>query len=148
MQLSRYMNLVEMNYSSSGGLACVADCQNAEGAFFLGVPGTTTARTWEMLLSHGNTTAGLVACSSNWGLGSTAAARQMKAIDVHKPRRRYVAATMSATADGEVRIFAFTYGLRKPAGAWTPTVVGTCGLGYSVANGAVKRVVSPSSTAP
>ena len=147
MQLSRYMNLVEMGYSSSGVVVC-ADCANAEGVLFFGVGATTEAMTWEMTLSHGNTTAALVACSTAHALSSTDALRQIKAIDVYKPRRRYVAATLGATADCECRLFAFTYGLRKPAGSWTPTNVNSSlgGLGYSVANGAVKRVVSPSST--
>ena len=146
-QLSRYMNLVEMSYSSSGSVT-VADCQNADGCIFLSVPGTTTARTWEMTLSHGASTAGLVACSTAHALGSSDAAHQIKCIDVYKPRKRYVAATVGATADGEIRVFAWTYGLRKPVTSWTPTNVGSTlgGLGYSVANGAVKRVVSPSST--
>lgn len=148
MQLSRYMDLVEMSYSSSGGVVTVADCANAEGCMFMSVPGTTAALTWEMLLSHGATTAALVACSSAHGLGSSGAARQVKVIDVYKPRKRYVAATVSATADGEVRVFAWTYGTRKPVSSWTPTNINSSkgGLGYSAANGLVKRVVSPSST--
>ena len=148
MQISRYMNLVEMYYSSSGGDAVVADCQNAEGALFMSVPGTTSARTWEMTLSHGASTTGLVACSTAHALGSSGAAHQVKVIDVHKPRHRYVAATVSATGDGEIRVFAWTYGLRKPVTSWTPTNVNSTlgGLGYSAANGLLKRVVSPSST--
>ena len=77
MQISRYMNLIEMGYSSSGVTVC-ADCADAEGVLFFGVPATTVGRTWEMTLSHGNTTAALVACSTALGLGSTAAARQIR----------------------------------------------------------------------
>jgi len=93
-------------------------------------------------------TPGMVACSTSHALGSSGAAHQIKAIDVPKPRKRYVSATIGATADGEIRAFAFTYGLRKPAGSWAPTNVNSTlgGLDYSAANGAIKRVVSPSST--
>lgn len=147
MQLSRYMKLVEMGYSSSGITVC-ADTADAEGVLFFSVPATTVGHLWELVLSHGDSTGSLVACSTALGLASTAAERNVMAIDVHKPRQRYVAATLSATADCECRLFAFTYGLRANVGTWTPTNVNSSkgGLGYSSANGLVKRVVSPSST--
>jgi hypothetical protein len=145
MQLSQYVKITEMGYSSSG-ITVVADCANAEGALFLGVPATTGAKLWQMTLSGGATTAALVACSTASALESTAAARNAMCIDVYKPKHRYIAATYSATADQECRLFAFTYGLRTQAGTWAPTVIGAAGLSYSAANGLIKRVISPTST--
>jgi hypothetical protein len=146
MQLSQYVKITEMGYSSSG-ITVVADCANAEGALFLGVPATTGAKLWQLTLSGGATTAALVACSTASALESTAAARNAMCIDVYKPKHRYVSATFSASADQECRLFAFTYGLRTPGGTtWAPTVIGAAGLSYSAANGLIKRVISPTST--
>lgn len=143
MQLSKYVDLTAIHYSSSSPAIC-ADCANASGVMFIAVPGTTVARTAEMSLKLGATTTGLVACSSAHYLSSTGATRDVLILDVYRPTKRYVECTYAATADMEARMLAFTYGLREPPVSFSATAV--TNLTVPVVAGGVKRVVSPTST--
>jgi len=143
MQLSRYIDLASIAYSSSAPVLEV-DTADCEGVMFLAIPGTTAARTASMALKAGATTTGFVNCSSTHTLTSSAAAHDVMCVDVYKPAKRWIGCTYSATADMEARMVAFKYGLRKPVTTMSATAV--TNFTVPVTAGGVKRVISPTSS--
>lgn len=143
MQLSRYMDLYAISYTTTAGVLAV-DCQNAEGAFFLCVPASTAARTNTLAISHGETTATLVACATTYTHSSTADDNFILATDVYKPVHRYVAATVASSASHANWIIGFKYGLRAPLTAGF--TAGTTAGYMSASNAGVLRCISPTST--
>lgn len=143
MQLSRYIDLAAVAYSSSSPVIEL-DTADCEGVLFVCVPGTTAARTGSMALKAGATTTGFVNCSSTHTLTSTAAAHDVMVVDVYKPAKRWIGCTYSATADMEARMVAFKYGLRKPVSTMSATAV--THFSVPVTAGGVKRVISPTSS--
>lgn len=142
MQLSRYIDLASIAYSSSSPVIEI-DTANCEGVMFIAVPGTTAARTGAISLSAGNTTATFVAVSSTHTMTSTGATRDVLVLDVYKPAKRYLQATYAATADMEARMLAFKYGLRETQTTFSATAV--TNLTVPVVLGGIKRVISPTS---
>ena len=143
MQLSRYINLQQVAYSSSSPVVEV-DCSGAEGVLLIGVPGTTTARTANISLkTAASTTATFVSVSSTHTMTSTGAVHDVLVMDIYKPVNRWVQATMASTADSEQRLLAFTYGLRQPVTTFSATSVAHATV--PVVLGGIKRVISPSS---
>jgi hypothetical protein len=150
MQISRYMNLAAVRASTVVATSDLhatwkvdVDTANCEGALFIGLSSMTTAvKTWNMKLSHGPTSTGFVACSSNHFLESTGTRQPPLAIDVHKPVKRWLRCEFSCsdTSNAASQILGFTYGTRKPVSTWTATGDGVA------ATPALKRVVSPTST--
>lgn len=143
MQLSRYIDLASIAYSSSAPVIEI-DTQGCEGVMFVAVPGTTAARTGAISLkTAASTTATFVATSSTHTLTSTAATRDVLVLDVYKPAKRWLQATYSATADMEARMLAFKYGLRETQTTFSATAV--TNLTVPVVLGGIKRVISPTS---
>jgi len=142
MQLSKYIDMASIAYSSSGP-AIEIDTANCEGVLFIAIPGTTVARTAGMTLKAGATTTGFVNCSSTHTLTSTAATRDILVVDVYKPAKRWLGCTYAATADMEARMIAFKYGLRKSPTTFSATAV--TNLTVPIVAGGVKRVISPTS---
>jgi len=150
MQISRYMNLAAVRATSiittsdnQAAFKVDVDTANCEGALFIGIGNySTAAKTWNMKLSHGPTSTGFVACSSNHFLESTATRKPPLAIDVYKPVKRWMRCEFSCsdTSNAASQIVAFTYGTRKPVSTWTATGDG------AAQTPALKRVVSPTST--
>lgn len=142
MQLSRYIDLASIAYSSSSPVIEI-DTQGCEGVLFIAVPGTTAARTGNIALAGGNSTSTFVAVSTTHSMTSTGATRDVLVLDVYKPAKRYLQATYSATADMEARMLAFKYGLREVQTTFSATAV--TNLTVPVVAGGIKRVISPSS---
>ena len=143
MQLSKYIDLASIAYSSSSPVIEI-DTANCEGVLFIAVPGTTAARTGALSIkTAATTTASFVAVSSTHTMTSTAAARDVLVLDVYKPAKRWLQVTYAATADMEARMLAFKYGLRTPPVAFSATAV--TNLTVPIVLGGIKRVVSPSS---
>ena len=150
MQISRYMNLAAVRATSiittsdnQAAFKVDVDTANCEGALFIGLGSFTTAvKTWNMKLSHGPTSTGFVACSSNHFLESTGTRQPPLALDVHKPDKRWLRCEFSCSdsSNAASTILGFTYGTRKPVTTWTATGDGC------VTTPAIKRVVSPTST--
>lgn len=143
MQLSKYIDLASIAYSSSSPV-CEVDTANCEGVLFIAIPGTTVARTGSMALKAGASTTGFVNCSSTHTLTSTAATRDVLVVDVYKPAKRWLGCTYSATADMEARMLAFKYGLRTAPVSMSATAV--TNLTVPVVAGGIKRVISPTSS--
>jgi hypothetical protein len=143
MQLSKYIDLASIAYSSSSPVIEI-DTANCEGVLFIAVPGTTVARTGALSLkTAASTTATFVAVSSTHTMTSTGATRDVLVMDVYKPVKRWIQATYASTADSETRMLAFKYGLRTPPVAFSATAV--TNLSVPIVLGGIKRVVSPSS---
>ena len=143
MQLSRYIDLASIAYSSSSSVIEI-DTADCEGVLFVAVPGTTVARTASLSFkTAASTTATFVAVSSTHTLTSTGAVRDVLCVDIHKPVKRWIQATYASTADSESRMLAFKYGLRKPVTTFSATAV--TNLSMPVVAGGIKRVISPSS---
>lgn len=143
MQLSRYIDLASIAYSSSSPVIEI-DTQGCEGVLFIAVPGTTVARTASLSLkTAASTTATFVAVSSTHTMTSTGAVRDVLVMDVYKPAKRWIQATYASTADSETRMLAFKYGLRETQTTFSATAV--TNLSVPVVLGGIKRVVSPSS---
>ena len=143
MQLSRYVDLAAIAYSSSAPVIEL-DTADCEGVLFVAIPGTTVARTASMALKAGATTTGFVNCSSTHTLTSSAATHDAMMVDVYKPAKRYLGCTYSATADMEARMLAFKYGVRKAPTTMSATAV--TNFTVPVTAGGVKRVISPTSS--
>lgn len=143
MQLSRYIDMASIAYSSSSPVIEI-DTADCEGVLFVAVPGTTVARTGAISLkTAASTTATFVAVSSTHTITSTAAAHDVLCLDVYKPGKRWLQATYASTADSETRMLAFKYGLRRPVVSFSATAV--TNLSVPVVLGGIKRVISPSS---
>ena len=141
MQLSRFIDLATVAYSSSSPVAEV-DTQGCEGVLFIAVPGTTTARTGKIALKAGASTTGFVNCSTGNTMSSTGAVHDCLVVDVYKPAKRYIGATYSATADMEARLLALKYTNRGAVSTFSATGVAHC----TMPSATVKRVISPTST--
>jgi hypothetical protein len=139
MQLSRYINLVACGYSTGANSAVELATDNCEGVLFVGVPGTTAARTWSMALKSGATTTGFVNCASTHTHASSGAANHIITTDVYRPAKRYIGATLSSTTATPCWLLAFKYGTRK----YTTTFSATANI--SAVSGGIVRAVSPSS---
>ena len=143
MQLSKYIDLASIAYSSSSPVIQI-DTANCEGVLFIAVPGTTAARIGALSLkTAASTTATFVAVSSTHTMTSTGSVRDVLVMDVYKPVKRWIEATYASSADSETRMLAFKYGLRVPPVAFSATAV--TNLTVPIVLGGIKRVVSPSS---
>ena len=142
MQPSRNFDIASIAYSSSSPVIEI-DTANCESVLFLAIPGTTAARTGSIALAAGNSTATFVSCSSTYTMTSTGATRDLLALEVHKPAKRWLQATYSATADMEARMVAIKFGLRESVTSMSAAAV--TNFTVPVVAGGIKRVVSPTS---
>jgi hypothetical protein len=141
MQLSRYADLKVCALTTAASIAAEIDCQDCEGVLFVGVPGTTLARTWSLALKTGDSTSAFVNCSSTFTHTSSGAANHVITTDVYKPPKRWVGATFSCTTATPCYLLALKYGQRK-----NTTGTFSCTGGFvSAVTGGILRAVSPSS---
>lgn len=138
-QLSRFIDITSVGFSTAEGAVDVDMAGGGEGVLFIGVPGTTAARLWSMALKSGATTTGLVACASTFTHASTAADNSVIVTDVYKPKKRWIQATLSSSTATPSRLLAIKYSLRSMQGNFSAAT------GLPAATGGIKRVVSPSS---
>lgn len=142
MQLSRYMDLVACQLSTATTNEVEINTDNCEGVVWIGIPGTTAARTWSLAFAGGATTTGFVAVSSTHTHASSGAANQCIITDVYHPGKRYLRGELSSTTATPSWLLAFKYGLRK--GELTSTGFSST-AGISAVSGGIKRLISPSS---
>jgi hypothetical protein len=145
MQLSRYIDLASVAWTSSGPSVAEVDCGDCEGVLFIGVPGTTVARIPTLTISVGATTAAYVACSTGQATHETSASGNYIVVtDVYKPGKRYVMGSLASTAEAAHYLLAFKYGLRS---CLASTVGFSSTHGYlSAVTGGIVRAISPTST--
>lgn len=139
MQLSRFIDIVSVGFSTAEAAVEVDMAGGGEGVLFIGVPSSTAVRVWSLALKSGATTTGFVNCASTHTHTSTAAGNNCVVTDVYKPKQRFIGATFSSTTATPSRTIAIKYGLRNMSGNMTAA------SGLITATGGVKRVVSPSS---
>lgn len=113
MQLSKYIDLTSVSLSTAATNVVEVDTANCDGVLFVGVGATTAVRLWDLALKSGATTTGFVTCSTVVSIASTAAANHALLIDVFKPAKRYLGATLSSSAATPCYLLAFKYDVRK-----------------------------------
>jgi hypothetical protein len=145
MQLSRYIDLATVAWTSSGPTVAEVDTGDCEGVFFIGVPGTTVARIPTLTIALGETTGTYVNCSTAAATHeTTATGNYIVCTDVYKPAHRFVKGSLASTAEAAHYLLAFKYGLRS-------CLQSTQGFsttdGYvSAVTGGIVRAISPTST--
>lgn len=144
MQLSRYIDLASVAWTSSGPTVAEVDCGDCDGVLFIGVPGTTVARIPTLDIYYGASTAGYVQCSTAHTHSTTAAGNYVVCTDVYKPAARYVKGSLASTAEQAHYLLAFKYGLRSCL-ASTVGFSSTAGPYLSAVTGGIVRAVSPTS---
>jgi hypothetical protein len=142
MQLSRYLDLAAVSWSTAASNAIEMATDNCEGVLFVGVPASSAARTWSLALKYGASTSAFVNCASTHTHTSTGAANHVIVTDVYKPAARWLGGTFSSTTATPCYLLAFKYGNRVN----TATAFSATGATYiSAASGGIKRAVSPTS---
>ena len=145
MQLSRYIDLASVAWTSSGPTVAEVDCGDAEGVFFIGVPGTTVARIPTLDIYSGATSTGLVQCTTAISHASSAAGNFIVCTDVYKPKKRWLKASVASTAEQAHYLLGFKYGLRACLQS-TQGFSSTDTTYLSAVTGGIVRAISPSST--
>lgn len=145
MQLSRYIDLAHVSWTSSGPTVIEMDMTGAEGALFIGVPGTTVARIPTLDIYSGATSTGLVQCTTAISHESSASGNYIVITDVYKPKKRWLKASLASTAEAAHYLLGFKYGLRAPLNS-TAGFSSTETTYLSAVTGGIVRAISPSST--
>ena len=145
MQLSRYIDLAHVSWSTTGPALIEIDTKDCDGVFFVGVPGTTAARTPTLDIYSGATSTGLVQCTTAISHASSAAGNYIVCTDVYKPKKRWLAGSLASTADAAHYLMAFKYGLRACLQS-TQGFSSTETTYLSAVTGGIVRAISPSST--
>jgi hypothetical protein len=145
MQLSRYIDLTHVSWTSSGPTVIEMDMEGAEGALFVGIPGTTVARTPTLDIYSGATSTGLVQCTTAISHASSAAGNYVVCTDVYKPKKRWLKASLASTAEQCHYLLGFKYGLRACLQS-TQGFSSTDTTYLSAVTGGIVRAISPSST--
>lgn len=132
-------DLVSCGFSTAASAAVEIDCKDNENVLFIGVPGTTAARTWSLSLKTGATTTGFVNCSTAHTLESTAAGNDILITEVVNSPRRWVGATFASTTATPAWLLAFRLRQRSAPTGFSSTA------NLPVASGGYKLSVAPTS---
>lgn len=140
MQLSKHLDLVSCGFSTAANSVVEVDTKDCDGVMFIGVPGSTDARTWSLALKSGASTTGFVNCGSGNTLTSTDVRNDVLITDVTNPRKRYLGATLSSTTATPCWLLAMKYSNKTGPTTFSATA------NVPVAAGGYLAVVAPSST--
>ena len=121
-QLGKMLDCYAFSSAGTTGVSTLnveIDTQNCEGVLFVGTAGTTSTAATLTISTAASTTASFVNVSS--GTAASTGAGALVAVDIHKPRKRWLKGTITTTANARMTVQAFKYGVRRSPTTWTST---------------------------
>lgn len=121
-QLAKSLDLYAFSSAGTTGVTTLnveIDTQNCEGVLFMGTAGTTSTAATLTISTAASTTASFVAVTG--GTATSTGAGAFVAVDVHKPRKRWLKGTITTTANARLTVQALKYHNKKCPTSWTST---------------------------